>query len=115
MFDHEQFEENENNEVVIEDIEEDVFEEFLHFIYTGESPNVDKMPMELLAVADKYQLDCLKNICEKVIRESINVDNIASILVCSDRYNLKKLYKKCLEFMKRNLRSIVKLETFESL
>ncbi|XP_044010129.1 speckle-type POZ protein-like [Aphidius gifuensis] len=113
MFDYEQLKENKNNEVVIEDIEEDVFEEFLHFIYTGKSPKIDKMPMELLAVAEKYQVDCLKHICEKVICESINVDNIAIILVCSDRYNLKKLNEKGLEFMKKNFRRVVSNKTFQ--
>ncbi|XP_044010301.1 speckle-type POZ protein-like [Aphidius gifuensis] len=82
MFDHEQFKENENNEVVIEDIEGDVFGEFLHYIYTDESPNVKKMPMELLAVADKYQVDRLKIICENIICKMINVDNVANILCC---------------------------------
>ncbi|XP_044010253.1 protein roadkill-like [Aphidius gifuensis] len=47
MFDHQDLKENKKNIVVITDIDEDVFEEFLHFIYTGESPNIDKMPMEL--------------------------------------------------------------------
>ncbi|XP_044019425.1 speckle-type POZ protein-like B [Aphidius gifuensis] len=77
MFNHEQFKENQKNEVVIEDIDEDVFEEFLHFIYSGKSPNVNKMPMELIAVAEKYQVDCLKNVCEKVLCETINFDNVA--------------------------------------
>ncbi|XP_044010306.1 speckle-type POZ protein-like [Aphidius gifuensis] len=113
MFDHEQFKENEKNEVVIEDIDEDVFEEFLHCIYTGESPNVDKMPMELLAVADRYQVDCLKNICEEIICGTIDFDNISSILVCSDRYNLKKLNQKCSEFMKKNLQAVLSNETFQ--
>ncbi|XP_044019426.1 speckle-type POZ protein-like A [Aphidius gifuensis] len=62
MFSHEQLKENQKNEVVIEDIDEDVFEEFLYFIYTGKSLNIEKMPMELLAVAEKYQVDYLKNI-----------------------------------------------------
>ncbi|XP_044010299.1 speckle-type POZ protein-like [Aphidius gifuensis] len=113
MFDHEQFKENENNDVVIEDIEEDVFEEFLHYIYTGESLKVGKMPMELLAVAEKYQVNCLKNICEVIICETINVDNVASIVVCSDRYNLKKLHEKCLEFMKKNLQAVISNKTFQ--
>ncbi|XP_044019429.1 speckle-type POZ protein-like A [Aphidius gifuensis] len=71
LFNHEQLKENKKNEVVIEDIDEDVFEEFLHFMYTGESPNVNKMPIELLAVAEKYQVDCLKNVCEKIISGTI--------------------------------------------
>ncbi|XP_044010273.1 speckle-type POZ protein-like [Aphidius gifuensis] len=77
------------------------------------SPNIDKMPMELLAVAEKYQVDHLKNICEGDICETINFDNVASILVFSDRYNLEKLNKKCLEFMKKNLRAVMSNEKFQ--
>ncbi|XP_044010314.1 speckle-type POZ protein-like [Aphidius gifuensis] len=113
MFDHEQFEENKKNEVVIDDIDEDVFEEFLHYIYTDESPNVDKMTMELLAVADKYQVDCLKNICEEIICKTINVNNAANILVFSDKYNLEKLDKKCLEFIKKNLQAVLSNKRFQ--
>ncbi|XP_044010257.1 speckle-type POZ protein-like A [Aphidius gifuensis] len=113
MFDHEQLKENEKNEVIIEDIDEGVFEEFLHYIYTGESPNIDKMPKELLAVADKYQVDCLKNICEEVICKTIIFDNVASIFVFSDRHNLEKLNKKCLEFMKKNLLTVMSNEEFQ--
>ncbi|XP_044010271.1 speckle-type POZ protein-like [Aphidius gifuensis] len=80
MFEHEEFKKNETNEVVIEDIDEDVFEEFLHYIYTGETSNVAKMPMKLLVAADKYQVACLKKICEESICETINLDNVASVL-----------------------------------
>ncbi|XP_044010262.1 speckle-type POZ protein-like [Aphidius gifuensis] len=80
IFDHEQFKGNEKNEVVIEDIDEDVFKEFLHYIYTGETPNIDKMPIELFAVAEKYQVDCLKNICKEIIAYFllIHMDNLPS-------------------------------------
>ncbi|XP_044010312.1 speckle-type POZ protein-like [Aphidius gifuensis] len=114
MFNHKEFKENEKNEVVIEDIDEDVFEEFLHYIYTDESPNIDKMPMELLAVAEKYQVDCLKNICEGVTCRKIDFENVASKFVFSDRYNLEKLNLKCLEFMKRNLRDVMANKTFQA-
>ncbi|XP_044010308.1 speckle-type POZ protein-like [Aphidius gifuensis] len=61
-----------------------------------------------------YQVDCLKNICEEIICGStIDFDNISSILVCSDRYNLKKLNQKCLEFMKKNLRDVMANKTFQ--
>ncbi|XP_044010296.1 speckle-type POZ protein-like B [Aphidius gifuensis] len=113
MFDHEQFKENQKNEVVIDDIDEDVFEELLHCIYTGELSKVNNMPMELLAAAEKYQVDCLKKLCEEIICETINVDNVASILVCSDRYNLEKLNNKCLKFMKENLAAIMSNEKFQ--
>ncbi|XP_044010297.1 speckle-type POZ protein-like B [Aphidius gifuensis] len=113
MFNHKQFKENKNNEVVIEDIDENVFGEFLLYIYTDETPNIKQMAMELLAVAEKYQVDRLKNICEDIICKMINVDNFAIILVCSDKYNLKKLNKKCLEFLKKNKRAVLLNETFK--
>ncbi|XP_044019422.1 speckle-type POZ protein-like B [Aphidius gifuensis] len=105
---------NQKNEVVIEDIDEDVFEEFLLFIYTDKSPNIEKMPMELLAAAEKYQVDCLKNACEKVICGTINLNNVASLLVISDKYNLEILNENCLEFMKKNLRAVWSNETFKT-
>ncbi|XP_044019424.1 speckle-type POZ protein-like B [Aphidius gifuensis] len=111
MFNHEQLKENQKNEVVIEDIDEDVFEEFLHFIYTGESPNINKMPMKLLAVAEKYQVDCLKNICEEILCETINSENVESILVFSDKYSLKKLDEECFKFMKKNFRGVLSKKT----
>ncbi|XP_044010300.1 BTB/POZ and MATH domain-containing protein 4-like [Aphidius gifuensis] len=72
------------------------------------------MPMELLAAADKYQVDCLKNICEETICKSIDLDNVANLLVRSDRYTLKKLNQKCFEFMKKNLRDVMANKTFQS-
>ena len=52
--------------VNIEDIDSEVVRELLHFIYTGSvNENVLKeKARELLAAADMYQLDVLKNICE---------------------------------------------------
>ncbi|XP_044010255.1 protein roadkill-like [Aphidius gifuensis] len=90
-----------------------VFEEFLRYIYTDKSPNVDKMPMELLAVAEKYQVDRLKNICEEEICKTIDFDSVASILICSDTYRLKKLNKMCLKFMRQNLQAILSNEIFK--
>ncbi|XP_044010313.1 protein roadkill-like [Aphidius gifuensis] len=62
---------------------------------------------------EKNEIDCLKNICEEAICKTINVDNVASIFICSDRYNLKKLNQKCFEFMKKNLRDVMSNITFQ--
>ncbi|XP_044010137.1 speckle-type POZ protein B-like [Aphidius gifuensis] len=113
MFNHEQFKENKKSEVVIEDIQEHVFEEFLHYIYTDETKNVNKIPMELLEVAKKYQVERLENICEEVIHGTINSDNVLSILVFSNKYNVEELNEKCLEFIKKNLQDVLSKETFQ--
>lgn len=113
MFDHEQFKEHKNNEVVIVDIDKDVFEEFLHFIYTDETKNIENMSMELLEVAEKYQVERLKHVCEAFIVKEINIGNAAKILIYADKYNATQLKQVCLEFIKNNLQKVVKTEGFK--
>lgn len=57
MFEHE-MEERKQNRVTISDVEHDVLKEMLRFIYTGKSPNLEKMADDLLAAADKVS-DCV--------------------------------------------------------
>lgn len=54
MFEHE-MEERKHNKVAIIDVEQDVLKEMLRFIYTGKSPNLEKMADDLLAAADKVR------------------------------------------------------------
>lgn len=54
MFEHE-MEERKQNRVTISDVEHDVLKEMLRFIYTGKSPNLEKMADDLLAAADKVR------------------------------------------------------------
>ena len=48
------------NRVDIPDVDHEVVQEMLRFVYTGEAPNLDKMADDLLAAADKYALERLK-------------------------------------------------------
>ena len=52
MFEHE-MEERKAGRVEIADVEPEVLQEMLRFVYTGKSPNLDKLADELLAAADK--------------------------------------------------------------
>ena len=55
MFEHE-MEEKKHGRVEITDVEPEVMNEILRFIYTGKAPNLEKMADELLAAADKVCL-----------------------------------------------------------
>ena len=55
MFEHE-IEEKKHGRVEITDVEPEVMNEILRFIYTGKAPNLEKMADELLAAADKVCL-----------------------------------------------------------
>ena len=56
MFEHE-MEESKLNRVEISDISPDVFKEMLNFLYTGKSPNLNEMAADLLAAADKVNIN----------------------------------------------------------
>jgi len=58
MFEHE-MEEKKLGRVEILDVDHEVMEEMLRFIYTGEAPNLDKMADDLLAAADKVCISVL--------------------------------------------------------
>ena len=59
----------------IEDIDTNVFEEFLRFIYTVDVRHLLEIAEDLLAVADKYQVQSLKYTCIAQMLESLSADN----------------------------------------
>ncbi len=87
MFEHQTTEKLSNN-VVIEDIDLDVFQELLHFIYTGRMPLVAKMEqiaIGLMAAADKYLLDQLKIECENHFFRQMSADNCMELLLLTNQ------------------------------
>ena len=67
--------EQQSGQVNIEDIDTNVFEEFLRFIYTGDVRHLPEIAEDLLAVADKYQVQSLKYTCIAQMLESLSADN----------------------------------------
>lgn len=66
MFRQEGTTESVSNVVNITDIEYNIMNELVRYIYTGESPNLQTMAVELLVAADKYSMMDLKVECEQV-------------------------------------------------
>jgi speckle-type POZ protein len=82
MFDH-PIKENLTNQIEVEDVEPDVFQEMLRFIYTGKvsESTMQKMPFEVFAVADKYLLNQLKMECEPHIIHRMTAENCLELLL----------------------------------
>jgi len=93
--------EKNNNEIQIDDIEPEVMTEFLEFIYTGKSSNLDKFAMRLFIAADKYQIISLKETCEKILISSLGIDNCLSLLILGDKCS-PAIKKSALKFMIKN-------------
>lgn len=98
MFEHD-MEEKKQNRVEITDMDADVMKEMLRFIYTGRSSNIENMPDELLAAADKYALDRLKVMCEEELCQNLSVDSVAEALVLADLHNAEQLKAYAIDYV----------------
>lgn len=87
------------NRVKIDDVDPDVMNEMLRFIYTGKTCGIDKMADLLLAAADKYALDRLKALCEESLCNNLDVDNVVDTLVLADLHSACQLKSQAIEFI----------------
>ena len=107
-------------EVVVDDIDKDVFQEILRFIYSGHVSleMLETQPMQLLAAADKYDLYRLKCICENLLFERMTCEDCADVLVAADMHNASALKSRCLSFMTESagrVREVMDSDAFKHL
>ena len=80
------------NEVVIPDVDPDVFAKMLQFLYSGVAP-LDTSE-GLLVAADKYAVEDLKEICETTLVSRLNGENVAEFLLLAEKHNCPLLLEK---------------------
>uniref|UniRef100_A0A0P5SME4 Btb/poz domain-containing protein n=1 Tax=Daphnia magna TaxID=35525 RepID=A0A0P5SME4_9CRUS len=107
MFQHD-FTENQKKVVLIKDIEANVFEELLCFIYTGNFSVTNVDVAKLLVAADKYAVETLKEECAMYLANNLTVENALLYLVKSHLHNSPLLYQSALGFItkKENAKTI---------
>ena len=91
--------EHEENNVIIEDIESDVFEMFLRYLYSGEVNQLDEKHLDLFAAADKYDVQPLREICIRHMATNISVDNAVDILALAERHSIEPIKSFALELI----------------
>ncbi len=103
MFKH-PMKENSTNQVKIEDIDPEVFDQLLRFIYTGRVPldKLETMAAGLFIAADKYLMDELKIKCENYLLHQMSPDNCVVLLLHGDLQNPAEYIKKAAKFFRRN-------------
>ncbi|KAL7303980.1 hypothetical protein TKK_0003637 [Trichogramma kaykai] len=99
MFTHDMLE-NKENSVKITNTTKNIVIEMLRFIYTGQINGIETdMIIELLAVADKYQIDSLKIKCGKMLCADLSTKNAVDILVASHKCKVKNLEDEAIKFV----------------
>uniref|UniRef100_A0A0K8SMA1 BTB and MATH domain-containing protein 43 n=1 Tax=Lygus hesperus TaxID=30085 RepID=A0A0K8SMA1_LYGHE len=107
--------ESNQNEVTIEDCEPSTFEALLKWLYLEEVEGIEQVHYELLPLADKYDIDALKRICERSLSDAISVENAIKTLRLADLHRASFLKKKSLHFIKTCVPEIAKTEDWPSL
>jgi len=98
MFEHD-MEESKHNRVEVKDVDSEVMDQMLRFIYTGKAPELERMAADLLAAADKYALERLKVMCEEALCNSLTVENVSEVLILADLHSAEQLKAQAIEFI----------------
>ena len=117
MFQH-PTKENLTNRIVIEDIEPEVFDLLLRFIYTGrvQFDKLETMAAALFISADKYLLDQLKRTCENHLLHHMSPANCLELLLCGDLQNPSdsEPLKEAAKFFRRLPSQVMAAERWEN-
>jgi hypothetical protein len=105
--------ESQSNRCTIDDIESEVFEELLTFIYTGNEPKAQTMVEKLLAAAQKCEILEIKDFYANMIFKDIKNENAIQSLIVAEKYNAMKLLDKIIEFIAINFQSILNISVIE--
>jgi len=109
--------EKQTKKIDIEDATPELVAEMLNFIYTGTISNnqLEEMASGLLGVANKYQLNDLKNMCEDKLCATLEVSNSIEYLVIGDLHNAFKLKQFACALVAENISKIVDTDVFKDL
>ena len=81
-----------------------VFKNVLKFFYANELwiPNNINNTLEMLTLADLYQLNEMRHHCCEILQNSVNIGNAILLLQASRKFNLKDLRDLCKDFILAN-------------
>ncbi|XP_033210640.1 speckle-type POZ protein-like isoform X1 [Belonocnema kinseyi] len=116
MFKHEMSEKC-NSLVEIMDLTPEVVQKMLSFIYTDKVDDevLKKTAPELLAAAEKYNLQRLKEMCAAAIHRNLAADNVLNTLKVADLYSTSNLKKVALKFLASHHRVLKSQDEFKTL
>ena len=103
---HNDFKENRERVVEIRDLNHQVVESLVRYIYTGDVDLENEDAADLMVAADKYEVDSLKEECTLFLSNNVTIDNASRYLVLSHLHNSIILQRATLKFMSKNAHAI---------
>lgn len=114
MFSH-QMKETLSKEVEIEEMDQEVFEELLKFMYTKKVAKFKELAGDLLIAANRYEMEDLKSICEREMIKCVDLENVLDFVRVADSHCAEKLKKHCFCIIMANFSKVVEKEEFKKL
>jgi hypothetical protein len=120
----EEDEEGEEGEDVVHlyDCSYDVMVCLMEYLYTDQieilsanTPLDLDFSLDLLGLADTYEVKPLSRMCERWIKRSISTKNVAAMLKTADERNVPALRKKCFDFVLLHFGEVIGSEAFTQL
>ncbi|XP_073814363.1 speckle-type POZ protein-like [Musca autumnalis] len=108
------FEESKTNRIQIDDMDAEVIEEMLKFLYTGGDIS-EKFAEELFIAANKYSLLDLQTMCENTLINTMKFATVADVLLLADRLTNERLKTKAAKFIVNNIETVTETEGWKKL
>lgn len=104
------------NKMKIDDINGDVMEEILRFMYTQDDNSLSIGHLkEIYYGAEKYQVTKLKDRCVSYIVQFLNVNNVLHYLMMAEFHNDNYLILRCVMFINANHQEVRKNNSWDNL
>jgi hypothetical protein len=117
MFDNNMTESN-SNQIQIPDFDVNTTRRMVEFLYKDTFTDIDGTSYEdfvsLLAIANKYQVNSLKEASSRYLSKMITVDNIADMRYYAHLYDSSRLLNTCLLFVRHHVHQLFKDDSFLS-
>ncbi len=115
MFAHDNVLESKINEVEIKDFKPDTVENFLHFLYSDELYDPALYTIDLLMLADKYNVEGLRKEVEKALVEVLDISNAIKFLSTASMIEAPLLIARTANFIFKNLDKLEGTPDWETL
>ncbi|XP_023246466.1 speckle-type POZ protein-like [Copidosoma floridanum] len=89
--------------------------EILNYIYSGKVENLESNTLELLAAANRFDLNGLKLMCENNFLHGLNISNASSLLLTADDHDASTLKIKVMEYIALNVAQVTETAGYEKL
>ena len=99
--------------VNIEEVDPEVIEEMLEYIYTGKTEKMAELSTELFQVAHKYHIIDLRAKCEEYFIFNLNCENAVQILDLARVYELESLRNSVEAFVTKHEEDMVKEKSYQ--